>query len=204
MSSPEDVLGFWFGHLDDASPLDLSSPEVGRWFGKNDAFDREIRGRFEADHLAAAAGSLDDWARTPRGAVALVILLDQLPRNMYRGMPHAFATDARALEVSERTIAAGLDELLPLIYRSFLYMPFMHAECLDAQERGVRAFALLAELARARSPGVAAFFRGSHEYARRHRDIVERFGRFPHRNAILGRPSTPEEIEFLKQPGSSF
>jgi uncharacterized protein (DUF924 family) len=200
-----EILGYWFGDWDDDTPVDPKSPRFARWFGgQNPDLDREIRERFEDDHLRAARGDLRAWEESPRGATALVILLDQFPRNMYRGTPHAFATDPLARAVTERALAAGRDQAVPLLYRQFLYLPLMHAEDLGAHERCVTLFAELASLAKERSPGNAGFLASAVDYARRHRDIVARFGRFPHRNAILARTSTPEEAEFLKQPGSSF
>ncbi|HEY8374880.1 MAG TPA: DUF924 family protein [Nannocystis sp.] len=181
MSSPDDVLGFWF------------SPRVRpQWFVRSDAFDREICERFHEVYVDAAAGALDDWAKTPRGALALVILLDQFPRNMFRGTPAAFGSDAKAREIARAAVDAGLDDSLSQEERLFLYLPFEHSEDLADQERAVALIGALTENATWR------------DYAIRHRDIIARFGRFPHRNAILGRPSTAEEAEFLLEPNSSF
>ena len=181
-----DVLGFWFGAPD--------SPEFGRnrrqWFEKSDAFDGLCRERFLATHDAATAGRLDGWADRPLAALALVVTLDQFPRNMFRGTARAFASDSLALAVARETIAREFDRLLSPVERSFVYLPFEHAEDLAAQRRSLALFHAL--------DGEQV------EYARRHYEIIARYGRFPHRNAILGRPSTAEEIEFLKQPGSSF
>lgn len=178
--TPEDVLTFWF------------SEEVRqKWWVKEDAFDAAIRERFAAGFEAALAGALDGWATTPDGALALVILLDQVPRNSFRGTPRAFSGDEKALAAANDAIALGFDAALPPDRRNFLYMPFQHSERLEDQERGVTLFA---------ANDVADGLR----FMRAHRDIVARFGRFPHRNAILGRASTPEELDFLQQPGSSF
>lgn len=178
--SPDDVLTFWF-----------SDSTRKHWFARSDAFDASLRDRFGDLHTRAAAGQLDDWAATPRGALALVILLDQASRNLHRGTPGAFATDSAALRHARAAVDAGFDSGLSDEERLFFYLPFEHSEDLADQERSV---ALCASLA-------TAMYR---DYAVRHRDVVARFGRFPHRNAILGRESTPEELEFLKQPGSSF
>lgn len=187
---------FWFGVAD--------SPEFGRprkiWFEKNAAFDAELRGRFLADHEAAAKGAYDELARTPEGAVALVVLLDQLPRNLFRGTARAFATDPRAIAVAREAVGAGFDRRVSPVERVFLYLPFEHSESIDDQRRSLALFGSLPA-----TPDFPASERDrTVEYARRHLEIVERFGRFPHRNAALGRASTPEEIEFLAGPNSSF
>ena len=196
----EQVLDFWFGDCGADGSLDPARQKM--WFGDGRKYDAEIRERFGATHQRACRGELDvDWCKTPQGRMALVILLDQLSRHIHRGTPRAFAQDPAA----QRIAVAGVDDktdldLIPA-QRSFFYLPFEHAENLELQEIGVRRFE---ELARA----VAAQYRKEYgsflDYARRHRDIISRFGRFPHRNTILDRASTPEEVEFLKQPGSSF
>jgi uncharacterized protein (DUF924 family) len=189
------IFEFWFGALDEKG-----SPSVehsARWWRKDPAFDAAIAEEFGADIERASRGELDDWKETPRGRLALVILLDQFSRNVYRDTPRAFANDARALALAEEGIERGEDRELSVVERSFLYMPLMHAENLAVQERAVAVF-------RRANEELEGSFEQALEYAIRHRDIVARFGRFPHRNAILGREPTPEEVEFLKQPGSSF
>ncbi|MCC7536395.1 MAG: DUF924 domain-containing protein [Deltaproteobacteria bacterium] len=179
-STPHDVvLEFWFG-LDPA-----------RWWKKDPAFDAEVRSRFADLHAAVERGEHEGWRATPRGALAYVIALDQLSRNMFRGEARSFASDARALEAARDAVAQGFDAALPPTERPFLYMPLMHSESLEDQERCVALFRALGS-------------EGQLRFAEQHRDIVARFGRFPHRNAILGRDSTPAELEFLTQPGSSF
>ncbi len=191
VASARDVLTFWFGTADAVDP---------RWFNGGDAFDREIAERFGATIDAALAGDLDDWAATSDGALALVVVLDQFTRNVHRGTPRAFAGDARALAVARRLLAEGGDAALSPLRRWFVLMPLEHAEDLALQDECVRRFeALLAEAGPHRDAIASAL-----DYARRHRDVVARFGRFPHRNDILGRPSTPDEVEFLRQPGSRF
>ena len=190
------VLDFWF--------LSPGDPEYGRmrkvWFAKDAAFDAEIRARFLADYEAAARGAYDVHAGTATGALALVILLDQFPRNLFRDDPRAFATDAKAREIANTAIARALDRQLRPVERMFLYLPFEHSEDLADQERAV---ALMESLPA--TPEFPETVRAEVvDYARRHRDIVARFGRFPHRNAALGRVSTPEETAFLTQPGSDF
>jgi uncharacterized protein (DUF924 family) len=186
-----DILDFWFGAADAATrgrPRKL-------WFEKNDEFDASCRARFDTHVQAAADGGLAGWERTPYAALALVIALDQLPRNMFRGTAAAFAGDGRALAVARRAIGRGFDRLLRPAERGFLYLPFEHAEDLAVQRRSLQLFGPLASDAAGQS---------SLDYARRHYEIIARFGRFPHRNAILGRPSSAEERAFLEQPGSSF
>jgi uncharacterized protein (DUF924 family) len=176
----ENVLAFWF-----------APGGRERWFEPDPAFDAEVARRFAPLVEDAAAGRLDACAGEPRGALALCVLLDQFPRNVWRGTPRAFAHDEAARRVADRAVAAKLDRGLPPEQRLFLYLPFEHSENLADQERSV---ALMAGL------GDAEWL----DYARRHRDVIARFGRFPHRNAILGRASTPEEEAFLREPGSSF
>lgn len=186
-----EVLAFWFGAPD--------SPAFGRarreWFAKDDAFDGEIRSRFLALHAAAALGECDAWARSPRELLALVVVLDQFSRNLYRHDPRAFSQDERALSAAKILLDRGWDAGLLPVERQFAYLPFEHAEDLALQDRSVALFASL----EAFEPT-----RGLTEWAEKHRVIIRRFGRFPHRNAVLGRESSPEEIAFLKEPGSSF
>ena len=188
---PQDVLDFWFGVPGSAHEGERR-PE---WFRKSDAFDAAIRERFMATYEEAAAGRLADWETEARRLLALIVVLDQFPRNMFRGAPRSFATDPQALAAAERMADGGWDQQLAPLERSFAYLPFEHAENRAAQERSMQLFGALA-----RDPAYADLL----EWARKHYAIIERFGRFPHRNAILGRVSTPEEVEFLKQPGSSF
>ena len=185
------ILDFWF-----APP---SSPEYGTaravWFKKDSAFDLEIAARFGDAVAAALAGAYGEWCLTAIGALARVLLLDQFPRNMYRDTPRAFAGDARALATAEDAIARGLDRTLDSYGRWFLYMPFEHAEDVPAQRRSLELFGALAQ-----ETGLTE----SVPWAEKHAEIIFRFGRFPHRNEILGRASTPEETAFLAQPGSRF
>ena len=196
---PDDVLDFWFGPPGRAT--DVAGRQTKLWFGKSAENDRAVAERFSATLTEAAAGERDAWSATPRGRLALVIVLDQFPHHIHRDRPQAFATDPQALAQSLAALAADEDRQLAPIERVFLYLPLEHAESLALQERSV---ALFEHLARAAAAGERALFDGFADYARKHRDVVARFGRFPHRNAILGRPSTPEEIEFLKLPGSRF
>jgi len=180
------VLEFWFG------PRPFAPRAV--WFEKDAGFDRACAG-FTDDQARAAAGAYDDWAETAEGALALVLLLDQFPRNLFRGTPRAYASDAKAREIARRALAAGFDRQLPVVQRVFLYMPFQHSEDLADQEESRRLFAVATDHPQhAENLG----------YAERHYEIIARFGRFPHRNAVLGRATTPEEAAFLKEPNSSF
>lgn len=184
MASAEEVLGFWFGQ-----PRE-------RWFLRNESFDDECRRRFLPAVERAAEGDLDDWRDEPRSCVALLLLLDQFPRNLFRGTPQAFSTDARAREVARHALVRGLDMTLPPLWRWFMYLPFEHSESVNDQRLSVALFEVLA-LYHSDS-------REALDYARQHRDVIQRFGRFPHRNVTLGRPTTPEESVFLQEPGSAF
>ena len=181
------ILVFWFGPAPHA--------ERREWFHKDPAFDATIRARFGDAIDRALAGGFGEWCLRAEGALARVLLLDQFTRNAFRDSPKAFAGDARALATTDDAIARGLDAALDRYQRWFLYMPLQHSEDRATQARSLERFAALA-----RDTGLDAPMR----YVRRHAEIVERFGRFPHRNAILGRASTPEEIEFLRTPGSAF
>ncbi len=179
--TPEDVLAYWF-----------AEGMAARWFNADEAFDQEVRQRLLPLYEEAVAGRLERWRQSARGALALVILLDQVPRNLFRGEPRAFATDAQALATTKRALAKGFDQELRQVERVFLYLPLEHCEDLADQELCVRLVGALDE-----NPDWG-------DYARQHRDVIARFGRFPHRNAILGRETTAEEAAFLREPGSSF
>ncbi|QGZ61019.1 DUF924 family protein [Paraburkholderia acidisoli] len=198
-----EVLDFWFGAPGSAE----RGRERKQWFRKREAFDAQLRERFGALLAAARAGELDAWCATPAGALALVIVLDQFSRNCLRGTPHAFAADAKALAIARAMVASGADLRLPDLYqRMFVYMPFEHAESVAAQRESLRLFGALAQ--EAGEAGFEASFSASfeayHDYARRHAQVIERFGRFPHRNEVLGRVSTEDELAFLREPGSRF
>jgi uncharacterized protein (DUF924 family) len=181
------VLQFWFG-ADDA-PREV-------WFRKDAAFDDEIRSRFGALVERALAGAIDDWAAERDGALARIVVLDQFTRNIFRDTPRAFAGDAQALAGARAMVARGDDLALPPLRRVFVYLPFEHAEDRAMQRESLRLFAALL-----REDASTATF---DDYARRHAEVIERFGRFPHRNAVLGRISTADEAAFLLQPGSGF
>lgn len=177
---PQAILDFWFDEIKPA-----------QWWKKDPAFDQLIARRFGHWLEAARTGALDSWAETARGALALVIVLDQFSRNIYRNQALAFAADEQALVVATAAIDAGLDAQLNQPQKQFLYMPFMHSESLAVHQRAMALFSALD------GDDSAAF-------ERRHMEIIERFGRYPHRNAILGRVSTEAELAFLRQPGSRF
>lgn len=199
MEIADAVHEFWFGT--DADDVKVADQKKKLWWSKGTAVDDIIAQRFEKFTLAAADGSLNSWKTTPRGLLALILLTDQFPRNMYRGAPASFAYDHIALQLSLHALELGVDQLLRPIERVFVYLPLEHSESIADQERAVQLFAQLAK------EGVISqkmAFDGFHQFAIRHRDIIARFGRFPHRNEILGRTSTEEEIAFLKTAGSSF
>jgi uncharacterized protein (DUF924 family) len=200
LNEADQVLDFWFGTCGADGSLDPAKQKM--WFGDGRQHDEAIRQRFGAVHARASRGELDTgWPESPEGRTALILLLDQFSRHIHRDSPAAFARDPAA----RRLVVSGLDQevdrrLIPA-QRAFFYMPLEHAEDLELQRLAVRCFDGLART-------VAEPHRKEYErfldYAQRHLDIIERFGRFPHRNRILGRSSTPVEVEFLKQPGSSF
>jgi uncharacterized protein (DUF924 family) len=191
MSQAQEILDFWFGQANEAS---YGKPRQV-WFTKKPEFDEQVQTHFMTDYQLAAAGQLDRWKQSPETCLALILLLDQFPRNMFRGTPQQFATDWQALSTAQYAVAQGYDRQLLPVQRWFIYLPFEHSENLEDQRQAVKLFQQLSD-----DPDSADTI----DYAIRHKQIIERFGRFPHRNAILGRPSTQEEKEFLKQPGSSF
>ena len=191
MSSPQEVLGFWFGREGEEGYGEFREA----WFNRDPEFDREIRDRFEPVYEQAAAGRLDHWKSEARSCLALIVVLDQFPRNMYRGDARMYAADEKAREAARHAVEHAYDRELSPYGRLFIYLPFEHSEELDDQRLSVELFR-----------GLATEM-GSEDllgYAVRHLEIVERFGRFPHRNEILGRRTTPEETKFLSGPDSSF
>ncbi|GAA5235787.1 DUF924 domain-containing protein [Verticiella sediminum] len=193
MTAPwQSVLDFWF--LPAGQPGHMGQRQA--WFAKDPVFDAEVRERFGPWVEQALTGGLRDWEAQPEGALARVLLLDQFPRNVFRDTPRAYAGDVPAVELALRMIDAGWDLMLPPVQRQFVYLPLMHAEDIALQERCVALYTALA----AQAPE----HRSALDFAYRHRDIVLRFGRFPHRNQVLGRAGTADEAEFLKTPGSSF
>ena len=190
--TPRHVLDFWFAPSSDAE----HNRTRAVWFKKDDAFDAAIRLRFGTVIEQALGGTLASWREDVDGAVAEILVLDQFARNAFRGTPRAFAGDAIALTVARMLVAKGADRTLPGVRRQFVYLPFEHAEDLATQEDSLRLFRSLSQ----DEPQLADLL----TWAERHHAVVARFGRFPHRNAILGRTSTPQEEAFLREPGSSF
>jgi uncharacterized protein (DUF924 family) len=185
MTTPDDILTFWFA----------GDPSAQRtvWFEKDAAFDAACT-NLAAARDAATAGEFDHWADTPRGGLALLILLDQLSRNLYRGTAETFAADARARAIARDLIARGFDQALTPVERMFVYLPFEHSEDLADQDLSVRLFEALDAISGEQTP----------DHAIRHRDVIRRFGRFPHRNAALGRVSSADEEAYLAEPGAGF
>ena len=185
------VLDFWFGTPDSAT---YGQP-VKAWFIKNPEFDRAIEQQFGQTLQQAIAEKLNHWQDAPLSCLALVIVLDQFSRNLFRRSPQAFAQDAQALAIAKQAIAQGFDQQVLPVQRIFFYLPFEHSEAIADQETSLQLFSTLTN-----DPGCESFM----VYAQKHYDVIAKFGRFPHRNTILGRPNTTAEEEFLKQPGSSF
>jgi uncharacterized protein (DUF924 family) len=193
------ILQFWFGDVDELGRSDVQHSR--RWFMKDDAFDREIADRFGQTFADVRAGQREAWLDDPRGRVAYVIVLDQFARNMFRGTSRMFEGDRQALAAAVEGVARHDDDALTVNERSFLYMPYMHSEDIDMQDRSV---ALFKELAAGAPSELRGSLAAAVQYAEKHRDIVARYGRFPHRNRVLGRASTPAEQAFIAEPGSGF
>lgn len=197
--SISSILSYWFGEqIDDVMTAQSQAP---LWWKKNAPVDAEIKSRFSDCVVHAGAGRLDEWAQEARGRLALILLCDQFTRHIYRNTPQAFSLDYRAQAWTREGLAQQADQALRPIERVFFYLPLEHSEAMADQDEVVRLFESLKASV---DKGAQQVFDGFLNYAIRHRDIIARFGRFPHRNAALGRTSTEEEIAFLKQPGSSF
>ena len=197
--TPETILDFWFG----SSPDDgvVARERSNFWWSKNNATDDEIRRRFEIYLILATSEQLNDWLAAPRGRLALIILADQFPRNIYRDTARAFSCDEKALTWCIEGLERKVDRELRPIERVFFYLPLEHAEGIEHQDLSAKCFTELVSIVPAEQ---RAIFEEYLDYAIRHRKIIERFGRFPHRNRLLGRESTAEELAFLSEPGSSF
>lgn len=200
MTTPQEVIAFWF----DDPALDEGNHPT-KWWKKDPDFDETIRQQFGEDVRRAIDGAYDDWSGDPEGALALVLLLDQFTRNIFRDTPQAFSGDEKGLGVSRAAIERGYDQKLGVPHRAFLYMPLEHAEYAGAQEQSIAVFERLASDAATIDDGkweemAAGFLKFAHQ----HKAIIDRFDRYPHRNEILGRETTDEEAEFLEQPNSSF
>lgn len=187
MSDLNQLLEFWFGS---AEPTQMATHRQ-EWWVKDDEYDRRINEDFGSLYNKATNGELESWKETPLGCVGLVILLDQFPRNMFRGDAQSFATDPQARDITRYALDIGIDQKVPMGGKLFLYLPLEHSEELDHQNTCVALMQAMGD-------------EGYTDFALKHQVIIEKFGRFPHRNDVIGRESTPEEIEFLKQPGSGF
>lgn len=187
---PRDVLDFWF-----------DPAHAAHWFAADAQFDQQIRQRFGAAAVAAVQGQFDDWADVAESWLALLILLDQFPRNLHRGDARSWSADVKAQRFALSGLADGFDKSLPPLQRVFAYLPLEHAEDTGLQQRSVALFEVLHAQAPPEQRERYAMFL---DYARRHHDVIARFGRFPHRNAVLGRSSTPDEVSYLAQPGAGF
>ena len=194
MGRDREILHFWLGDLNNE---ELKKENMKKWFKKDPTFDKKIRTMFGTDMYKAAIGKYEHWVKRPRGALALIILFDQFTRNMFRGSGDMFQNDADALSLAKHLVYTNKDKKLHPTERMFVYMPFMHSESLEDQEHCIQLFEEL-------DKETNGNFSNNVHYAKKHRDIVKQWGRFPHRNKLLLRKSTPEEIEFLKGPGSSF
>ena len=196
---PERVLSFWFGELDADG---LAQPARSKqWWTKDEAFDARVRDEFLEDHREIVAEHREHWLVDSRGRLAYIVVLDQFSRNMFRGTPQSFASDPQALRAARGGIEKGADKALAVAERTFMYMPYMHSESLEDQDRCIELFTALRDELEGKARDNAEY---SLKFANMHRDIIVKFGRFPHRNAILGRATTPEEAKFLEGPGSSF
>jgi len=193
------ILEYWFGTQE--SDLDIIKEKSALWWGKDKAVDEDIKSHFGRDLEQAVNGAYNEWADIPPGRLALIILTDQFSRNIFRDTAQAFARDALALNWCVEGIERGVDAQLRPVHRVFFYLPLEHSESLEHQDQSVECYTALVKSA---APEAKRLFSGFLDFAIKHRKIIERFGRFPHRNSILGRKSTHEEAEFLKQPGSSF
>ncbi len=191
MLRAEKILSFWFG---ESGTVEYGKPRQ-IWFQKKPEFDDTLRCEFLSDYEQAINGDLNHWLNLPESCLALILLFDQFPRNMFRGEPQAFATDWEALCAAQHAITQEYDRTMLPVQRWFIYIPFEHSENLEHQKQAVKLFKEISD-----DPESASVI----NYAIRHLEVIERFGRFPHRNAILGRASTAEEKLFLKEPGSSF
>lgn len=199
METPASILEFWFGH--DSDEMRVAESHAALWWSKDATLDAIIKQRFGATVEAAANGSLDAWSAESRGRLALILLTDQLPRNIYRGLPQSFAYDGLARQWCRDGLRSQADRALTPVQRVFFYLPLEHSEELADQDACVALFRkLLYEV----EPRAHATFNGFLEFALRHREIIARFGRFPHRNAMLGRDSSAAELAFLQEAGSSF
>ena len=204
MKGIDDIHQFWFQGINDQTLIKNNQLPFKRWFMKDDALDQQIKISFEADLLNAVDVKYKDWEETLKGRLALILLFDQFSRNIYRASARMFAFDERASALALKTIKEARDKDLMLIERVFLYMPLQHSEDIRLQERSVTNFQSLIDESQFINPANTPYYKYTFDYARRHYEVIKRFGRFPHRNDILKRDSSPEELAFLQQPGARF
>lgn len=200
MNREEEILEYWFGNYSDETELSFESPRVKRWFRGGPAVDNEVRRLFEADAVKAREGLYKAWEHMPRGRMALILLLDQFPRHLYRDTEKAYASDEYALELTLRSIADGTDLKLKLIERAFLYLPLMHSEELKYQNQSLQQYRQLAETVKQKHPLNQDYYFGVLEYALKHHEVIQKYGRFPHRNDAIGRKSSLDEQTYLEGP----
>ena len=204
MSRIDEIHEFWFQGITDQTSIKNNQMPFKMWFMKDEALDRRIKNDFEADLLAAFEGRRSDWEKNLRGRLILILLFDQFSRNMYRGSERMFAFDARAVELSLAAIESSREGDLTLIERVFLYMPLQHSEDFRLQKLSITQFQSLIDESKRRNPANTPYYQYTFDYARRHYEIIKRFGRFPHRNVLLNRTSSQEEAAFLEKPGARF
>lgn len=197
MHRPSDILGFWFDGASDRTEIGRGSPAYARWFGRSAELDAFIVAEYGEDVALARAGALEPWRAEPRTSLALILLLDQLPRHVYRGRAEAFASDAAALAVAKACVDTRMDEALSLCERVFLYLPMQHSERLEDHELALRCFTSLVDVASASALPILGFCRASVTAELEHIEVLRQFGRYPYRNAALGRISTPAETAWL-------
>ena len=195
----EDIMDYWFGH--GSTTKQISERQKALWWSKQDRIDKEITDRFHGMTQQVATGNLKEWEHSPRGLLASILCVDQFPRNMFRNTPVAFAYDHIAIRLANRLLEMAWDQQLRIIERTFAYLPFEHSENMDDQNRSVTLYADLLQSVAGEEREV---IQDSYQFALKHQEIIARFGRFPHRNRILGRRSSKSETQFLQQPGSSF
>ena len=199
MESVHTVLRYWFGEKYTSN--EISDEKKSLWWSKNDDTDQQITSRFELTTRGIRNGEFIEWQSDPKGMLASIICVDQFPRNMYRGTPESFAFDPIALGFAKLLVGRNWDEDLPLVYRLFCYLPFEHSESLTDQDTAVSLIGAIRDQA---AVDEKELFENFFQFAWRHYQVIEQFGRYPHRNEILGRESTQAELEFLTKPGSSF
>lgn len=204
MDKIEQVLDFWFEDVDEEIPLTKDSPVIQRWFGRDDQLDQEIKRKFGALHTRASKDKLNEWLLSTEGQLALIIVLDQFSRNIYRDSIQAYDNDLKALEYALKMTKDGFDQDLPIFQRQFVYMPLIHSENIKIQERAIEYFQELLTEAHEKTHPSISYFEDLLNYAKQHVEIIKTFGRFPQRNKVLKRKSTSAENEFLRQPAATF